>query len=55
MTVVNEPITPDLAESLRGDLMGPNDEGWDEARAVYNAMIDASPALIARCVRRRRT
>ena len=50
MTVVKDPISPDLAESLRGELLGPSDGGWDEARAVYNAMIDRQPRQIARCV-----
>ena len=32
-----------------GDLIGPSDAGYDAARALYNAMIDRRPALIARC------
>jgi FAD/FMN-containing dehydrogenase len=39
-----------LAADLRGDLIRPGAPGYDEARAVYNAMIDKHPAAIARCV-----
>ena len=44
-------ITPceELAAALRGDLITPGDPGYDEARAVYNAMIDKRPAAVARC------
>src|SRR2546423_6125886 len=38
-----------LKASLRGELIQPNDEGYDAARKVYNGMIDKHPALIARC------
>src|SRR2546425_10719750 len=33
-----------------GQLVGPDDSSYEEARAVYNAMIDKRPALIARAV-----
>jgi FAD/FMN-containing dehydrogenase len=39
----------DLAAALRGALIRPGDAGYDQARAVYNAMIDRHPAAIARC------
>jgi FAD/FMN-containing dehydrogenase len=39
----------ELAAALRGDLIGPDDERYDAARAVYNAMIDKRPALVAQC------
>jgi hypothetical protein len=32
-----------------GDLIGPSDAGYNEARALFNAMIDKRPALIAVC------
>jgi FAD/FMN-containing dehydrogenase len=38
-----------LAASLRGQLLRPGEEGYDTARRIWNAMIDRSPALIARC------
>src|SRR5260221_4026630 len=38
-----------LKANLRGELIQPNDEGYDAARKVYNGMIDKHPALIARC------
>lgn len=37
-----------LAEKFRGDLITPGDAAYDEARALYNGMIDKRPALIAR-------
>ena len=34
---------------LRGRLVTKEDAGYDETRALWNAMIDSRPALIARC------
>jgi FAD/FMN-containing dehydrogenase len=39
----------ELAGALRGDLIVPGDPAYDQARAVYNAMIDKRPAAIVRC------
>jgi FAD/FMN-containing dehydrogenase len=38
-----------LAANFRGDLIEPTDARYDEARSLYNAMIDKKPRLIARC------
>jgi FAD/FMN-containing dehydrogenase len=38
----------ELAPGFAGELVFPDDDGYDGARAVYNAMIDRRPALIAR-------
>ena len=39
-----------LAAGMRGAVIRPGDASYDDARALYNAMIDKRPALIARCV-----
>jgi FAD/FMN-containing dehydrogenase len=39
----------DLGDSLTGVLVRPADPGYDEARSVWNGMIDARPAAIAQC------
>ena len=39
----------ELSASFGGDLVIPDDARYDEARTVFNAMIDRRPALIARC------
>ena len=36
-------------ERLRGKLFRSQDEGYDQARAIWNAMVDKRPALIVRC------
>jgi FAD/FMN-containing dehydrogenase len=48
MTLTAEAIEQ-IQQQLRGNLLLPDDPGYDEARAVYNAMIDKHPAMIAQC------
>src|SRR5215207_1200601 len=38
-----------LQRGLDGEIMVPGDEGYDAARAVWNAMVDRRPALVVRC------
>jgi hypothetical protein len=38
-----------LKSSLSGELIGPENEAYEQARRVYNGMIDKYPRLIARC------
>ena len=47
--MVSEEQVGEFRASLRGDLLQPGDDGYDQARRVWNAMIDRRPALIARC------
>jgi hypothetical protein len=39
-----------LQARLRGPLLHPGEAGYDDARKVFNGLIDRRPALIARCV-----
>jgi FAD/FMN-containing dehydrogenase len=52
--IQTEPIGPtavaELRSSFRGALLRPGEEGYDEARRIWNGAIDRRPALIARCV-----
>ncbi|MDN3241457.1 FAD-binding oxidoreductase [Glycomyces tritici] len=34
---------------MRGPVVAPGDPGYDEARSIYNAMIDRRPAAFAKC------
>ena len=38
-----------LENSVHGLVIGPEDEGYDEARSIWNGAIDRRPACIARC------
>jgi hypothetical protein len=38
-----------LASRISGQVLAAGDDGYDDARAVWNAMVDRKPRLIARC------
>src|SRR5262245_33954117 len=47
--ILSEETVKTFKASLRGELLRPGDTGYDDARTIWNAMIDRRPALIARC------
>jgi len=47
---VGEDVAAALRERHRGDVIDPAHSSYDEARQLYNAMIDKRPAVIARAV-----
>ena len=46
---MNEDVVAKFAQSLRGPVIGRDHPEYEEARKLYNAMIDKRPLLIARC------
>jgi FAD/FMN-containing dehydrogenase len=46
---MNDADMEKFAASLRGPVIARGDDEYDEARQLYNAMIDKRPLLIARC------
>jgi hypothetical protein len=47
--MVDQSAIEEFKASLRGTLLQPADPDYDDARKVWNGMIDKRPALIARC------
>jgi FAD/FMN-containing dehydrogenase len=47
--MLDQATVEEFKANLGGELIQPHDQGYDEARTVWNAMIDKRPALIARC------
>jgi len=48
-TAIEATAVQNFADRLRGRLLRPGDGGYDEARKLWNGMIERHPALIARC------
>jgi FAD/FMN-containing dehydrogenase len=48
-TILESATVESFAGGLRGRLLQPGAEGYDNSRKVWNGMIDRRPALIARC------
>ncbi len=49
LTSVAEAARRELGPALTGRLVGIDDDGYDRARTVFNAMIDRRPAVVALC------
>ena len=47
--VLQEAAVEEFRNSLRGQVLLSDDEGYEEARTVWNGMIDRRPGLITRC------
>ena len=48
-SVLPDSVISDFKASLQGRMMDPGDPDYDDARHIWNGMIDKRPALIARC------
>ncbi|HZE06044.1 MAG TPA: FAD-binding oxidoreductase [Solirubrobacteraceae bacterium] len=48
-SVISGSAVGDLASTFSGELLRDGDEGYEEARLVWNGCFDRRPALIARC------
>lgn len=48
MNNIKSEVLDEFKAGLRGPLLRPGDVGYDQARSVWNAMIDRRPALIVR-------
>lgn len=46
---LDEAAAETLAETFHGEIGRSTDDEYDDARAVWNGMIDGRPAVIARC------
>lgn len=49
MAIVQQDALAQLAEGFGGQLLRGGESGYDEARTMYNSMLDPRPTVIARC------
>ena len=46
---LEQKVLDELKSRLRGELLLPGEPAYDDARSIWNAMIDRRPALVVRC------
>src|SRR4051794_382773 len=50
MAIALDPVlVGELAASVSGGVLGPDDSGYDAARSIHNGLVDRRPAVIVRC------
>lgn len=49
-TLVDPSVFTALSGAFSGDVLTPTSPGYDEARSIWNGMIDKRPSMIARCM-----
>lgn len=49
MNAISQDVIQALKSSMRGPVILPNDPEYDEARSIWNAMIDKRPGVIVHC------
>jgi len=50
MLEVSEEVYSSLRRQFKGDLLRPGENGYDDARTIWNGMCARTPGLIARCL-----
>src|SRR5215212_6259385 len=48
-SALDESVVERFGSELRGELLRPGDDEYEEIRQLWNGVIDRRPALIARC------
>src|SRR3954466_3915101 len=46
---LDQAAVQEFAAGLRGPVLSPGEDGYDDARAIWNGLIDRRPALIVQC------
>ena len=49
MTTLSTQLGKELKGTIKGNVLITDDPGYEEARQIWNAMIDRRPAMIVQC------